>query len=500
MIYLVLFLALILRLFNLNQSLWLDEAINVVAAKSYGLKELITQYSLGDYHPPLFHPFLWLWIKIFGSSEIAVRLPSVIFGCLTVWFTYLIAEEIISKRHPEFISGSFVNSPQKSIKMPKQVRHDELKVKNIPLIAAFFMAIAPYNIYFSQEARMYALEGFLGTAAIYFFFRILKKDSFFNWAGYTIFITLAIYIDYFGFFIPLVPLVFLLTKKTKGLKLLKGWLISTFISVILWLPWLPLFLKQFDNAQRTAINIPGWAQVVGSGTLKILALTFVKFSIGRIHFYNKVLYATGVIPVVLFFIYLGTKGLKIIEKNNRRLLLIWFFLPIITSFLISLKLPIYQPFRLLYLLPVFYILLTFGVFSFKKNWQKVLSGSLIGIISLTGLTFYYFNPRFHRENWREAVAQLEKKGDKNDLVIFVSSEPMSPWIYYQKKNLKAVGKGELQKISEVKRVFLFRYLWPVFDPKDSVREKIEENFKLIDVKEFNGVEWWEYQRKIINFQ
>src|SRR3989338_7517756 len=136
MIWVILVLGTILRLISLNQSLWLDEAINVMAANSYSFFEMITQYAIADFHPPGWFIILWLWGKLFGYSEIAVRLPSVIFGVLTIYSVYLIGKKIVSQ--------------------------------NLGLIAALLFAINPLHIYYSQEARIYAFATL--AVSINFFF------------------------------------------------------------------------------------------------------------------------------------------------------------------------------------------------------------------------------------------------------------------------------------------------------------------------------------------
>jgi len=76
MIALILIAGLILRLFKLDQSLWLDEAINVTFVKNLNLRSLVFEYSIGDFHPPLYHLILHFWL-ILGKSEVWARLPSV---------------------------------------------------------------------------------------------------------------------------------------------------------------------------------------------------------------------------------------------------------------------------------------------------------------------------------------------------------------------------------------------------------------------------------------
>ncbi|PJC28152.1 hypothetical protein CO054_01755, partial [Candidatus Shapirobacteria bacterium CG_4_9_14_0_2_um_filter_39_11] len=66
MILIIIFVALILRLVNLNQSLWLDEAVQAITARqnfSY-----IFQDIAGDFHPPLYHFLMHFWVRFFGNS------------------------------------------------------------------------------------------------------------------------------------------------------------------------------------------------------------------------------------------------------------------------------------------------------------------------------------------------------------------------------------------------------------------------------------------------
>src|SRR3990167_7917065 len=125
MIYIILILAFILRVIKLNQSLWLDEAININAIRGLGFKDIVFNYSLGDFHPPLYHVLLKSWMLIFPVSEIRIRMMSVILGVATIFITYKIAKALFEKK--------------------------------TALISAALLSTAPLHIYYSQEARMYML-------------------------------------------------------------------------------------------------------------------------------------------------------------------------------------------------------------------------------------------------------------------------------------------------------------------------------------------------------
>ncbi len=68
----ILAVGLTLRLVNLNQSFWLDEAVQAITSKGTFLS-LFAELR-GDFHPPLYHLLMWGWAHLFGNGEIAMRL------------------------------------------------------------------------------------------------------------------------------------------------------------------------------------------------------------------------------------------------------------------------------------------------------------------------------------------------------------------------------------------------------------------------------------------
>ena len=137
----VLGLALFLRLVFLNQSLWLDESIQALALM--GRMGPLLTYALADYQPPLYHLIGYVSTHIFGYSEIAIRLPSLLSGIFTVYFMVKIGELIGSKK--------------------------------IGLIAGLLAATNPLLIYYSQEGRTYAMTTLFVTASFYYFLELLKQ-------------------------------------------------------------------------------------------------------------------------------------------------------------------------------------------------------------------------------------------------------------------------------------------------------------------------------------
>ena len=401
----ILLLALFLRLINLNQSLWLDEAFQFKSTYFFSLKDLLTVYLPGDFNPPLSYLINFGFGKVFGYSEIALRLPSVIFGVLTVWLVYKISQKKIWP--------------------------------------ALLLATSGLHIYYSQEARMYSLAALAVTASFWFF---SKK----RWFWYAIFSLTALYSHYLTVFI--FPAQLLLIKRTEIKNLLLAW-----AGVALgFLPWLPIFLKQLTAGQATAGT--SWGNVVGGFSLKALLLIPVKFLIGRISLGNNQLYALFIAVPLLVSGWLIFKALR--HWRNNIFLLSWLFIPLFLIILLSFRLPVLSYFRLLFLLPAFYLLIAAVA---PKKW-------LVGFLCLNLISsaIYLFNPAFQREDWRGLSRFLTSQNSLNQPVVIIPAVNAPLKYYYA---------GEILNYSDINQLntsefWLVPYAEPIFDPSLTLRQKI----------------------------
>jgi mannosyltransferase len=136
----ILLLASFLRFYRLDaQSFWNDEGNSARIAERP--LDLILEGAAGDIHPPGYYLLLHGWRALFGQNEFALRSLSVVAGVALVAFTYLLGRRLFGK--------------------------------STGLIAAFLGAISPLAIYYSQEARMYALLAALSAASTYLLLRLL---------------------------------------------------------------------------------------------------------------------------------------------------------------------------------------------------------------------------------------------------------------------------------------------------------------------------------------
>ncbi|MEO8255786.1 MAG: glycosyltransferase family 39 protein [Acidobacteriota bacterium] len=111
-------------------SLWLDEAYSVVVVQEHTLREA-WETVLDRDHPPLFFVLLRLSVYAFGASETTARLPSALASVCGLGLIFVLARRLgLSTR-----AG---------------------------LAAVLLLALAPVDVWYAQEARMYALVTMFG--------------------------------------------------------------------------------------------------------------------------------------------------------------------------------------------------------------------------------------------------------------------------------------------------------------------------------------------------
>lgn len=437
--------AFFIRLFALNQSLWLDEATTARVVKEYGFTQIINEFSIKDFHPPFYYLFMKGWTNVFGYSEIALRMPSVLFSLATGYVVY-------------FIGGIW---------------------------ASIFFLFNPLIVYYSQEARMYMMATFFLTTALYFFISNLPPSSRLRWASknqilFLIFSALAI-LTFYGsiFLIGSMVLYYLFSKRFKY------FILNTLYLILLLFLLSPLLYQQLINAKISLASVANWSYVLGKTNLKNLLLIPVKFSIGRIDFYPKWAYyliAGGwTIFVIKQILNLNDKIQFKSKIQITKILLFLLICPSIFGFLISFVTPLLQYFRFIYLIPIMAILLSFSL-SIKADIQPPGLTRLVLMGGYLVFSFVYLlMPRFHREDWKSLVKSLQK--DKPVYMISSSSDPVK---YYNSKLI--INELASLRVNELtKQIIIIPYTADIHGV-DYRNNLIINKYKLTEKKSFRGLE------------
>ncbi len=131
-----------LRFLYIDNALWYDEACSwATSTDGAGIMHNLLHVDLQ--HTPLYFVLLKMWMKMFGQSEVAMRTLSLIFGALTVPFSYIVG----------------------------------LKISKNAFFSAMICAVSPLLVLFSAEVRMYSLVVFLVLLSIYFLIDFEQKGD-----------------------------------------------------------------------------------------------------------------------------------------------------------------------------------------------------------------------------------------------------------------------------------------------------------------------------------
>ena len=158
--------ALALRLDHLDShSLWLDEVITAETVRFGTLGDALGWARIWVDNTPLMFVLTWLFAPL-GGSEVAVRLPMVIAGTLTVPAIYALGQTIASR--------------------------------SVGLLAAVMLAVAPFAVYYSQEARAYAFVMLFTTLQMLFALRVALRPGRLDWLGLALFTGFSLHTSHFG--------------------------------------------------------------------------------------------------------------------------------------------------------------------------------------------------------------------------------------------------------------------------------------------------------------
>lgn len=185
----------------------------------YGKFLPIVLRSFDDYKPALYAYLVIPSISILGLNVAAVRLPSVIFGILTVLATFFLVKELFKK-------------------------------DSIALLTSFLLAISPWHIQFSRIAFEANVGVALNTFGILFFLKSFKKP----WLLFLSALMLGLSIHTYQsekVFVPLLIAILIYSFKKDFFSIRKKYIYVSFIILaIILLPVINFILTNKDALSR----------------------------------------------------------------------------------------------------------------------------------------------------------------------------------------------------------------------------------------------------------
>lgn len=427
-----------LRLYRLDaQSLWYDEGVTAEVARR-GLADL-TRWTAGDIQPPLYYYVVAGWGRLAGWSEWSLRFPSAFFGTLLVPLLWAVTIALTRRR----VAG---------------------------LLAAALAACHPLLLYYSQEARMYAMLTALGVLLGYLIIHgesAIRRRGL-HWTAYTLVATAAVYTHYFAFFL-LVALAcayladqFFLLRRSQAAaahadadlpstlmrRPITGFLLANLAVLLLYLPWFSALIT------RLAVDASYWEGDLKLGeALRHLAISFTSG--------ETVLEQQATRLLIPYAILTGVSLIALMLRRSvqpRTILYasLWLAVPAAAVLILASNVPKFNPRYVMIALPGLLLFWSAGLTTLLRlrawTWTSILAAPFRSLPSLLSLLLvalllggflyadrnWFTNPAFTKSEWRQVsqyirsrihAAQRSEPGE-GSLIVLVSGHAWPIWDYY----------------------------------------------------------------------
>jgi 4-amino-4-deoxy-L-arabinose transferase-like glycosyltransferase len=410
--------AVALRAFHLGaQSLWIDEAFTWLGADTG--RPLRLAALLENVHGPLYGLIIHLWTGLAGDPEWALRAPSLLFGVAAV-------------PAMAWLAGRWLG-------------------RDAAPWAAWLAAASPFLVWYGQEARNYSLlilcVCLAGAVLLTPIRRPLGHGAAvlaLAWAGLLSNFS-------FGLLAPLY-LRWWLTGGDGGGGRRGGWrsglpgaLALALVLALLVAPWVPQVRQAWDwrRLEPAYASGPGETPLRGSTTFHAAAIPFalhalaVGYSLGpslrELHGASMSAALRHHLPeiagVTLVFGLLGFAGLVTLVRRRRLLdALLWIGVPLLAvSFFALRNFKVFHPRYLAVLAPVFLLVLAAGLAGLRRP-LRIAAALAVGLLWAASLGHHYFDPRYAKEDYRDALRLVAERGRPGEKVLAVGAE--EPIYYY----------------------------------------------------------------------
>ncbi len=376
----VVLLAYLLRTYTLDwQSFWIDEA-HVVYFISHPLGETLHLIISPRHNGPLYFLLLWGWRQIAGNSDFALRYFSDLCSVLTVAVMWRLARSWFSSR----VAGW----------------------------TGLLLAIAPFAIWYGQEAKMYALHMLLATLAALFLTRALRASkSWPLWLAYGVTINLLGYSHFFGAFTIAAQALIVLLVTARQARRRRAYLLTMGIVALPYLPIVSFALHLLPTFHLQDIS-KGFMPL--HFMLQELAAEYT-LRVSRIYVVHQ---AALLIPLTfLLLVGLWTAWRRCWQVG------LWvsglLLLPTLIFYPISFKVPVFSPKYLSASFPYFILTLALALEWLYQRRRALAALGLLGMITVAGwengriLT----DPRLQRTDWRGAARYLAAHVQPDDAIV-----------------------------------------------------------------------------------
>ncbi len=357
----------LLRLVDLSfESLWIDEIWSSYLV-SGSPADVIRRLIAEDNHPPLFHLLQWPFPRVF-SIDGGLRAPSAIFGILSIPLIFAVGRRLFDER--------------------------------VGLVAAALLAMSPFAVHASRDARYYSLLLFLSLLATLAFLGLRSRPSRARAIVFGLALSGMLYTQYMG---GLFVAALLLAAFLEGGAVRRGAILAGAIAFAMFLPWILAARAGFDHVMGNYwIHPPTWTSVAAAlGGLTVL---------------GRYPWSWPIVPaVVLGVILVSAVAFGAMRSRDRpavRICLLLLAVPVVAELAISTVRPLFLARTLIPIIPPILLLGARGATALPR--PKLAAAVLIATM-LPGSLWLHVEKQ--KEDWRGAIGYLAAKIEPGEPIV-----------------------------------------------------------------------------------
>jgi uncharacterized membrane protein len=430
----------VLRFYRLDfQSLWYDEGLQYYVVSNNSLGELLSQTR--SFHPPLSFLTNYAFL-LFGQSEFFLRLPSALFGFASLPVFYILTQELTSKR--------------------------------VALVSTFVLAVSPFHVWYSQDGRMYSQLLFFSLLSSVLLLESIRRSELRWWAYYVLVSAAGIYTHIFMLLILVAQFIWVIVHQRRRAMAHATSGATVFILFLPWiilLPWVQGFFRSIAEHGLGSGAKPAAAVAFRAGfSWESIPYTFFAYSSGfslgptvaELHENRSLGFILQFAPEVFFvsvifgpLIIVGIYALyREFGAQTASFCLLSIFIPILGTLLYSLApWAAYNVRYTIVAFPCFCIFVGAGLTLLSEKRQLLGATFTLGVALVIGtsLANHFFNPRYHKEDVRSAVAFWRSESNAVPILSYQSYPVVFAYLYDSERE-RHVGLGR-DVVSNMKAFF-----------------------------------------------